>query len=46
VKRDIVPMDVDKPLFYHNEIAAHCFYVSYVLIVAGIYRLPDKVGPT
>jgi hypothetical protein len=39
-------MDVDKPLFYYNEIAAYCFNVPYVLIVASMYSLANKVGPT
>ena len=46
MKRNVVLVDVNKPLFYHYEIAAYCFYVSYVLVVACMYRLIDKVGPT
>ena len=39
-------MDVDKSFLYDYEIAAYCFNVSYILVVACMYRLADKVGPT
>ena len=34
------------PFFYDYEIAAYSFNVSYVLVVACMNLLADKVGPT
>ena len=46
MKSNVVPVDIDKVFFYDYEIAAYCFYVSYVLVVACMHWFIDKVGPT
>jgi hypothetical protein len=39
-------MYIDKSFFYDYEVAAYCFNVSYVLVVASMYWFADKVSPT
>ena len=46
MKRNVVPVDIDKSFFYDYEVSADCFNVSYILVIACMYWLADKVGPT
>ncbi len=39
-------MYIDNSPFYDYDVAANCFDIPYILVIARMYCLADKVSPT